>query len=128
MTSKSKVQGHPTKKSKKNISGLKNQPNLAASECASSSSSAGSAAYQPQSHPSSPRDLPSDSLKQFNETTRVDWEKEDLSISSEADSEDEDLPDTFEDEELGKILERMARQEDEDGEWIPSSQLRGQKR
>jgi hypothetical protein len=125
MTSKSKGRGHPTKKSKRNISGLKNQPSSVASEHASSSSSA--AASQPQSHPPSPLDLPSDSLEQFNETTRVDWEKEDLSINSEADSEDDDLPDTFEDEELGKILERMARQEGEDGEWILSSQLRDQK-
>jgi hypothetical protein len=103
MTSKSKSRGRPTKKSKRNISGLKNQPSSAASERASSSSSA--AASQPQSHPPLPPDLPSDSLEQFNDTTRVDWEKEDLSINSEADSEDEDLPDTFEDQYLNECPE-----------------------
>ncbi|KAF9489413.1 hypothetical protein BDN71DRAFT_1529516 [Pleurotus eryngii] len=107
----------PPKASKKNISGLRNQPRALASDSSQSVSRNASPASIPNSVPES------DLRDQVHfESLRVTWEDEEQEwYSNDDDGDIEDADDIWDHEDLTPgIVEMIEMKEEQDGEWLPS--------
>lgn len=120
-----KRRGRPPKASKKNISGLRNQPRALASDSSPSVSRNASPASIPNSAPESDLGdqviVHGDVFQVRFESLRVAWEDEEQEYYSDDDDDIEDADDIWDHEDLTPgIVEVIEMKEEQDGEWLPS--------
>ena len=123
--------GHPSKKHKRNISGLRNQsspsPACSIPPTRNGSTSPANSGLDQQVE-AEPKDF-----QIVFDSTRVDWQKED-GADLDSDLDDEMDLDIWDDEHLmEKLVAITKKADDEDGEWLPPqvkkewNQIRGEK-
>lgn len=120
-----KRRGRPPKASKKNISGLRNQPRALASDSSLSVPRNASPASIPNSAPESDLGdqvvVHGDVFQVRFESLRVAWEDEEQEYYSDDDDDIEDADDIWDHEDLTlRIVEVIEMKEEQDGEWLPS--------
>lgn len=112
--------GRPSKRAKKNISGLRNQPSQASTALSASPSPVASVVNSRASSVSGSRlPAPPEEIPVHLDSLRVDWAGEDEEDNTDVDDELDD--DGWDDEEFGMRLAEMAEREDgKDSDWIPA--------